>query len=86
MHSGVHAKRTRRRQQRVRQRLLVDGVEKQIFLPMTEHPVMLTMAKVMAPGILCERTESESGIGGLWTKAFNFDPAAFECGRETEWC
>jgi hypothetical protein len=73
MHSGVS---TRRPRQKEKQRLIVDGVEKEIFLPMREHPVMLTMAKLMAPRILCVRSAPESGIGGLWTKAFNFDPAA----------
>ena len=60
MHSDVHAKRRGRRKHRERLRLIVDGVEKDIFLPKAQHPIMLTMAKLIIPGILCGRRSPRS--------------------------
>ena len=58
--------------------VLVDGSrEQEILVPMPEHPVMLMMAQLMPPRLLSGRTSQESGIGSLWTKGFQFDPAAF---------
>jgi hypothetical protein len=82
LHSGVQTG-LRRVKERVRL-ITSNGEEKQIFLPMSEHPVMLTMAQLMAPGILSGRATDDSGIGTLWTTAFNFDPGALSAAERLD--
>jgi hypothetical protein len=71
-------------QSRVKLKTIVNGNVKEVHLPLSEHPVILTLPQLMAPGVLYDRLDNESGIGGLWTKGFNFDPEALASAERKE--
>lgn len=65
-HLKIRGKKRKRDERTFPLTAVVDGKDVPLHLPLNEHPALLFLLRLQAPGILLGRPEEFSGIAGIW--------------------